>query len=122
MRQLYLRFRRWLARWIPDPVSGVGFSGGGMDSGELALELNVEGRTGTVYLSREMWLALGAQAGWEPQAPALEALANAWERDPHQRLGQLLLNVSRRDGMTDKQALWNMRDSEITRRLEEWQT
>lgn len=44
---------------------GVGFSASGeMSSGELALELNVEGKTGTCYLSREMWNELGVRAGW----------------------------------------------------------
>lgn len=54
----------------PDPHppmpedEGVGFSVGEMDSGELELKLNVESHKGSVYLSREIWLALGVRAGW----------------------------------------------------------
>lgn len=48
-----------------DPDQGVGFSASGeMSSGELPLLLNIEGREGTVYLSREMWEALGEKADW----------------------------------------------------------
>jgi len=45
-------------------VQGVGFSTGDLSSGELALELDVEGRLGTIYLSQAMWATLGERAGW----------------------------------------------------------
>ncbi len=54
-----------------DPDEGVGFSIAGPCSGELGLELDVEGVKGTVYLSREMWVVMGAKMGWraEPLEP-----------------------------------------------------
>lgn len=62
----------WIARWVPWPTQGVGFSPrtGEMCSGEVPLVLDVEGRTGTVYLSRSMWAQIGAGAGWCSQAEA----------------------------------------------------
>jgi uncharacterized protein YihD (DUF1040 family) len=48
----------------------------------------------------------------------LEAVRKVWEKDPDQRLGQLLLNAARNDdGMTDKHKLWNMEAAELVRRL-----
>lgn len=61
---MWYRIRAFFARWFPDPVQGVGFSAGELSSGELELKLDVEGRLGSVYLSRDMWLALGERAGW----------------------------------------------------------
>lgn len=51
---------------VVDHDAGVGFSATEPvdNSGELPLELDVYGVKGTVYLSREMWHALGERAGW----------------------------------------------------------
>ncbi len=45
-------------------ANSVGFSFAGMDSGEAGLLLDVNGHTGTVYVSREMWEAVADKAGW----------------------------------------------------------
>ena len=70
----YWRLRKRLARWIPDPVQGVGFGGlhgdDAMNSGEVGLMLDVEGRTGVTYLSKSMWAQIGATAGWCTQEEA----------------------------------------------------
>ena len=80
MSKLWHRFRLRLARWVPYPVQGVGFSSpqdDPMDSGELPMLLDVEGRTGTVYLSHSMWAALGFKAGWLTKEEELAI----WERE-----------------------------------------
>ena len=72
----YWRQRQKIGRYLPDPVSGVGFGpkqGELMSSGELGLLLDVEGRTGTVYLSKEMRLQLGSLAGWAGPDCEMEA-------------------------------------------------
>jgi len=71
MKRVWWRLRRRLARWWPWPVEGVGFAPKReMSSGEIRLDLCVEGRTGTVWLSREMWLGIGAMAGWVSEEEA----------------------------------------------------
>ena len=78
MRRWYWKLRKSLGRWLPDPVQGVSLSPDEpMSCGELPILLDVEGRTGTVYLSRPMWLAVGAKAGWVTEAEALAA----WEEE-----------------------------------------
>ena len=79
MSRWWHRLRLHLARWIPYGVQGVGFSAGEgeMCSGELALELDIEGRKGTVYLSHLMWLAVGHRAGWVTE----EELDKAWDEE-----------------------------------------
>lgn len=47
-----------------DPVQGVGFRPVEPSCGELGLELDVMGAKGTMYVSREMWTALGHSMGW----------------------------------------------------------
>lgn len=67
LRRRWYAVRRYLARWWPDPCCGVGFSvkrPAELSCGELPLELDVEGRTGSVYLSESMWRELGVTAGW----------------------------------------------------------
>ena len=74
----YRKLRKWMGRYVPDPASGVGFGRGGeMDAGEVPLELDVEGRKGTVYLSQGMWIAIGLQAGWITD----EAAEDFWARE-----------------------------------------
>lgn len=73
-KQMWWKVRHKLARWWPDPVEGFGLSPHAeMSSGELRLDLNVEGREGTVFLSKEMWLCIGALAGWCSQKEADDA-------------------------------------------------
>jgi uncharacterized protein YihD (DUF1040 family) len=49
----------------------------------------------------------------------LTALQKEWEKSPHLRLGQLLLNMARNEqGATDKHVLWTMEDTELLRRLD----
>lgn len=79
----WARIRRWLARWWPDGVQGVGMSVSEADrdeSGELPVLLDVEGRTGVVYLSRVMWLAFGAEAGWVSH----DEVVAAWREEADQ--------------------------------------
>jgi len=62
----YWRQRRKVGRYIPDPVSGVGFTvmpDASVGTG-LEIVLDVEGRTGAAFLSKSMWLYLGSLAGW----------------------------------------------------------
>jgi len=59
----FWNIRKPLARRIPYG-SSCGFRFGSMDSGEIELILNVEGREGSVYLSEEMWQAIGEKAGF----------------------------------------------------------
>jgi hypothetical protein len=40
---------------------------------ELPLLLDVEGRTGTLYLSKEMWMSYGAEMGWVTHDEAVAA-------------------------------------------------
>lgn len=47
-------------------------------------------------------------------------LGKAWKEYPHQRLGQVLLNISRNvHGETDKNVLWNMDEDELIMNLED---
>lgn len=49
----------------------------------------------------------------------MASLQKEWEKFPHLRLGQLLLNLARnQQGATDKHVLWTMEDTELLRRLE----
>lgn len=57
-----------------DPNQGVSFSPGIIDSGEIELCLNVEGKCGSVFLSRYIWEDLGKRAGW-PQGCSDDAEA-----------------------------------------------
>lgn len=71
LRRWYWRFRKKIARYVPDPVQGVGFSAPQdepLDAGEVHMILDVEGRTGSVYLSEDMWRALGEKGGWIERA------------------------------------------------------
>ena len=36
-----------------------------------------------------------------------------WQQNPEQRLGQLLLNLTRVNGATNKQRLWNATEEDI---------
>jgi len=76
-QRYWLPLRRYVANWVPDSSEGSGFRFVGMNSGELELEMNVEGRTGSVFLSREMWYQMGAEAGWIEQEEA-DATWNEW--------------------------------------------
>ena len=63
-------FREAIARWVPDPGQGNGFGRApqwALDSDtedKLSLTLEVEGRRGVSFISREMWEVLGRQKGW----------------------------------------------------------
>ncbi len=65
--------RKPLARWWPCDFEGCGFRvPGNMSSGEIELVLNVEGREGSVWLSKPMWYHIGARAGWATEKEALD--------------------------------------------------
>ena len=50
----------------------------------------------------------------------LALLAKAWKEHPEQRLGQLLLNISRNMyGTTDKSVLWNLDEDALILNLED---
>ena len=53
----------------------------------------------------------------ERRAELLDLLAKEWETVPDQRLGQLLLNLTRRNGVVDQHALWNTEDDDLIAQL-----
>lgn len=53
----------------------------------------------------------------ERRAELLDLLAKEWETVPDQRLGQLLLNLTRRNGVVDQRALWDTEDDDLIAQL-----
>lgn len=47
----------------------------------------------------------------------LTVLATYWRDNPDQRLGQLLLNLTRMDGRVDPHALWNTTSHDLLQKM-----
>lgn len=60
------------------------------------------------------------KASKEDMDKVMDLLMQVWQKYPHQRLGQVLLNISARIyGVTSTNVLWNLDENELIHDLED---